>query len=126
MPTDSQVKATLPHAFKEKYPNTYAIMMQVNSFLKHQGIYDSSLLLGVTTKHHNTAKLLNAGAPNGAISYISSLYVGSISDVQLTRVSRLIPKLSRNDGVSVMADRGFHNTRSAKQIRSRVQYSSFP
>ena len=58
-------------------------------------------------KHHNTAKLLIACTPNGAISYISSLYVGSISDVELTRVSGLIPKLPNNEGVSIMADRGF-------------------
>ena len=44
---------------------------------------------------------------NGAISYISLLYVGSISDVELTRVSGLISKLPRNESASVMADRGF-------------------
>ena len=82
--------------------------MQASSFLKHQVIYDFSLPLEVTTSITTlTAKLLIACTPNGAISYISSLYVGSISDVELTRVSGLISKLPRNESASVMADRGF-------------------
>ena len=36
-------------------------------------------------KHHNTAIFLVARTPNGCISYITPLYVGSISDVELTR-----------------------------------------
>ena len=107
MPTVSQVKATLPHAFKEKYPNTYVIIDASEFFLETP----SDLRLQSSTwsnyKHHNTAKLLIACTPNGAISYISSLYVGSISDVELTRVSGLISKLPRNESASVMADRGF-------------------
>ena len=58
-------------------------------------------------KHHNTAKFLIGCTPNGAISYISSLYVGSISDVELTRVSGLTEKLVGKSDISVMADRGF-------------------
>ena len=60
-------------------------------------------------KHHNTTKLLIACTPNSAGTIISSLYVSSISDVELTHVSgqNLIPNLSRNEGVSVMADIGF-------------------
>ena len=107
MPSANQVKATIPHAFKEKYPNTYAIIDASEFFLETP----SDLRLQSSTwsnyKHHNTAKLLIACTPNGAISYISSLYVGSISDVELTRVSGLIPKLPNNEGVSIMADRGF-------------------
>ena len=59
-------------------------------------------------KHHNTAKLLIACTPNSAGTiYITSLYVSSISDVELSHVSGLIPNLPRNEGVSVMADIGF-------------------
>ena len=35
------------------------------------------------------------------------LYVGSISDVELTRVSGFLTKLENKPGISVMADRGF-------------------
>ena len=58
-------------------------------------------------KHHNTGKVLVGCTPNGAVSYISQLYVGSISDVELTRVSGYLETLNGKEGVSVMADRGF-------------------
>lgn len=58
-------------------------------------------------KHHNTAKLLVACNPNGAVCFVSPLYVGLISDVELTRVSGFVEELHGESGVSVMADRGF-------------------
>ena len=58
-------------------------------------------------KHHNTAEVLIACTPNGVICFVSSLYVGSISDVELTRVSGFIEKMSGKSGASIMADRGF-------------------
>ena len=87
----NQVKATLPHAFKEKYPNTYAIIDPSEFFLETPGDLQLQSSTLSNYKHHNTAKLLIACMPNGAISYISSLYVGSISYVELTHVSGLIP-----------------------------------
>ena len=98
MPTFSQVEATLPHNSKEKHPNTLQSLMQVNSFLKHQVIHNFSRPLRVTTyKYHNTAKLLITCIPNGAISYISSLYFGSICDVELicTCMLGLMPKIAK-------------------------------
>ena len=58
-------------------------------------------------KHHNTAKFLVVCTPNGAVSYMLPLYVGFISDVELTRVSGFLTKLENKPGISVMADRGF-------------------
>ena len=55
-------------------------------------------------KHHNTAKFLIGCTPNGAVSFVSEFYVGSISDVELTKVSGYVNTLK--SGVSVMADRG--------------------
>lgn len=57
--------------------------------------------------HHNTAKFIVACTPNGAISFVSPLYIGSISDVELMRVSGFIESLSGKAGVSIMTDRGF-------------------
>ena len=86
MPTVNQVKATLPHAFKEKYLNTYAIIDPSEFFLETSSDLQLQSFTWSNYKHHNTAKLLIACTPNGAISYISSLYVGSISYVELTHV----------------------------------------
>ena len=52
-------------------------------------------------KHHNT---LVACTPNGAVCFIPPAYVGSISDVELTR---LLTALKDKPGISIMADRGF-------------------
>ena len=52
-------------------------------------------------------KILVACTPNGVISYISPVYVGSISDVELTRVSGFLSTLEGKQGISIMADRGF-------------------
>ena len=58
-------------------------------------------------KHHNTFKFLVACTPNGAISFISPIYLGSISDPALTKDCGFIEKLDGMSGVSIMADRGF-------------------
>ena len=41
------------------------------------------------------------------ISFVSPLYVRSITDVELTRVSGYLESLQGKEGVSEMADRGF-------------------
>ena len=58
-------------------------------------------------KHHNTGKVLVTCTPNGVVNFISDLYVGSISDVELTRVCGIVQKLDGKENISVMADRGF-------------------
>ena len=48
-----------------------------------------------------------ACTPNGAISYISPVFVGFISDVELTRESGFLKTIDNKPGISIMADRGF-------------------
>lgn len=107
MPDVEQVKATLPNSFHQKYPTTYTIIDGSELFIQTP----SDLYLQSSTwssyKHKNTAKFLVGCTPNGCINFISPLYVGSISDVELTRVSGFIDKMDGKAGVSVMADRGF-------------------
>ena len=58
-------------------------------------------------KHCNTGKFLIGCTPIGAMSHVSQLYVGSISDVELTKLLGFLNTLEGKGGVSVMADRGF-------------------
>ena len=86
MPSPEQVAANLPHVFKERYPSTYAIIDGSEIFIETP----SDLQMQSSTwsdYKHNTCKCLVACTPNGAVTFISPLYVGAISDVQLTRVS---------------------------------------
>ena len=76
-------------------------------------------------KHHNTVKFLVGCTPNGAISFVSPLYVGSISDVELTRISGLVEQLKGMSNISVMADRGFTIRDQLSCNRSRSQHSTF-
>ena len=104
-PSIEQVKGTMPTVFREKYPSTVAIIDASEIFIETP----SDLVLQSSSwsnyKHHNTAKFLVACTPNGAICFISPLYLGSISDPELTKVSGFLTKVSA--GVSIMADRGF-------------------
>jgi len=70
--------------FKQSYPNTYAIADGSKVFIDTP----SDLFMQSSTwsqyKHHNTVKFLVACTPKGTISFISPVFVGSITDVQLT------------------------------------------
>lgn len=92
-PSAEQVVSTLPCAFQEKCPSTYSIIDRSEIFIEAP----SDLFVQSSTwssyKHHNTKKVLIGCIPNGAVSYVLQLYVGSISDVELTRVSGYLATL---------------------------------
>jgi hypothetical protein len=56
-------------------------------------------------KNCNTFKGLVGISPDGVITFVSSLYPGSISDKELTRQCGIMDLLEPGD--SIMADRGF-------------------
>ena len=103
-PKSEQVAGTLPNAFKEKYPTTYIIIDASELFIETP----SDLMLQSSTwsnyKQHNTTKFLIGITPNGAIIFVSSAFLGSISDPELTCSSGLISKLQGKDSISVMAE----------------------
>ena len=99
--------ATLPYGFREKYPTTFAFIDGSEIFLETPNDLHLQSSTWSSYKQHNTAKFLVACTPNGAVSYISTLYVGSISDVELTRVSGFLQTLEGKEGISIMAHRGF-------------------
>ena len=106
-PSADQVMGTLPHSFWEMFHTTYGIIDGSEMFIQTP----SDLHLQSSTwsqyKHHNLAKFLIACILNGAIGFIFPVFVGSISDVELTRNSGFLTALRDKPGVSIMADRGF-------------------
>ena len=107
MPTVDQVLGTLPSAFKEKFPTTFAIIDGSEVFIETPSDLHVQSSTWSQYKHHNTVKFLVACTPNEAICYISPVFVGSISDVELTRVGGFLTTLQDKPGVSIMADEGF-------------------
>ena len=96
IPAVEQVNGTMPHAFKEKYPKTYIKLTLARYLLKLGLIYSYSHQRGQTTSIITLKSLVGCSA----VSFVSELYMGSISDVQLTSASGLLHQLT------VMADRG--------------------
>jgi hypothetical protein len=67
------------NAIKEKYQTTYIIVDASEIFVQTQNDLQLQSSTWSNYKHHNTAKFLVGCTPNGAVSYVSPLYVGSIS-----------------------------------------------
>ena len=107
MPAVEQVTATLPHTFKERYPKTYVIVDASEIFIETPNDLQLQSSTWSNYKHHNTLKFLVGCTPNGAVSFVSPLYVGSVSDVELTRICGFLEQLKGKSNISVMADRGF-------------------
>ena len=57
--------------------------------------------------------------------FVSPLYVGSISDVELTRLSGFLNKLQDKSGISIMADRGFTIRDILKELNIELNIPPF-
>ena len=80
--------------------------MTPQKFIQRPSDPSSQQIIFSTYKNHNTAKALIGITPSGAVSFISSLYEGSISDRNIFIESAILEKLETGD--SVMADKGFN------------------
>ena len=105
-PTKKAIKETMPEDFKQKYSSTRVIIdctevrCQMPSSLHLNGELFSNY------KHHTTLKGLIGISPGGAITFVSQLYTGSISDREIVVRSGLLD-VPYQEGDSVMADKGF-------------------
>lgn len=105
-PSREAVNDTMPEDFKLHYPSTRVII----DATEIQCETPKSLVLQSGTfsnyKSRTTYKGLLGITPNGLVSFVSSLYTGSISDKEITQRSGFLD-MSFTDGDSVMADKGF-------------------
>lgn len=95
----------MPDCFRALYPNTRVIIDCTEIRIQQP----SSLVLNSQSySHHkgtNTFKCLIEIVPHGDVTFISSLYTGCMSDVEITKCSGLLDLPEPGD--DVMADQGF-------------------
>ena len=104
-PSRRKVNKYMPPSFQKWYPSTRIIIDGTEFFIEKPSSLARQSATWSSYKNHNTFKSLIGISPDGAITFVSDLYEGSISDRELTEVSGLLQKLERGD--SVMADKGF-------------------
>jgi len=119
------VWATLPSIFKERYPTTYAIIDASEIFVETPSDLHMQSFTWSQYKHHNTFKFLVVCMPNGIIFFVSPLYVGFISDVELAKCCGLLNILHDKPGVAIMADRGFTIKDILKEINIELNIPPF-
>ena len=83
------IQNLMPECFQSLYPNTRVIIdcteiktQQPASLVLNSQLYSSY-------KGTNTFKALLGIAPHGAVTFISSLYTGCMSDIEVTKISRI-------------------------------------
>ncbi|XP_070544930.1 uncharacterized protein [Ptychodera flava] len=105
-PSRELVDLMMPSCFKEKYPTTRVVIDATEIQMEKPSSPDLQSLTYSCYKSRNTVKGLVGITPSGAVSFVSDLHTGSVSDKELTIFSGLPDKLEKGDGV--MADKGFN------------------
>ena len=100
-----QIKEKMPPSFKLSYPSTRVIIDCTEIKTERPSSLALESKCYSTYKSSHTWKGLVGIAPHGALTFVSSLYTGCMSDVEVTKLSGLIDLLEEGD--SIMADKGF-------------------
>ena len=104
-PSRVQVQAHMPDVFKPRFSNTRVILDCTEIFVQKP----SSLYINTELYSHykgtTTLKGMVGIMPSGAVSFVSKLYAGSISDKAILKKSGLLSLLQPGD--EVMVDKGF-------------------
>ena len=105
-PTSDVIRHNMPQSFRMSYPSTRVIIDCSEIFIQTPRSIDAQRSTYSIYKSHNTEKFLLGIAPSGQITYLSKLFVGSISDREIVKKSGFLDLIEWKD--NVMADRGFN------------------
>ena len=81
--------------FGELYPTTRVIINATEIYMETPALPELQQMTFSSYKNDNTYKALIGISPGGAITFVSKLYPGSISDQMLTRKSGLLDLLEK-------------------------------
>lgn len=104
-PSRGCVDKHMPLKMRNTFPSVRVIIDCTEIFTQKPSSLVGNSQMYSSYKSHATFKCLLGIAPHGPITFVSSLYSGSISDVELTKVCGLLDLLEAGD--AVMADKGF-------------------
>ena len=124
-PTKEIVIKTMPECFKATYPNTRVIIDCTELFCQKPSSLTIQSSLFSHYKHRITYKGLVGISPSGAITFISELYDGSTSDVEIVKRCGILNKELWSKDVEVMADRGFTIKKQLEPLGVTLNIPSF-
>ena len=104
-PSRENVNRCMPPSFYSNFPGLRTIIDCTEIFIDQPSSVIEQQATFSVYKNHNTLKALIGIAPSGAISFVSPLFTGSISDKEITLQSGILDKLEQGD--LVLADKGF-------------------
>ena len=122
-PSKQQIKHYMTAVFREFYPDLVSIIDCTKIFMECPSGLDNQPACYSQYKSHNTMKGLVGITPNGVISFVSDLYSGSISDIEIVKKSGYLEKLNRGD--YVMADKGFTIQDDLTTVGARLVMPNF-
>ena len=74
------VQSFMPSVFKSLYPSTRVIIDATEIFVETSSLPEFQQMTYSSYKSHNTYKTLIGISPGGAVTFVSKLFPGSISD----------------------------------------------
>lgn len=104
-PTKEVLLRNMPLKFKRRFKNCRVIIDCTEFFIERPYNMKTRAQTWSNYKHHHTLKALIGITPYGAISFVSRMWGGRISDKEITEKSQFYNKIEYED--QVMADRGF-------------------